>query len=348
MCPSPTTDRERELAGMGEGSVAGCAMTTILLTGATGFIGSHVAIALATAGYEVRCATRSVERARASDPGQRWVEVDLERPATLPAALEGCAGAIYLVHGMGTGRDDYPEHERVAAETFASAAATAKLSRIVYLGGVLPRRGASRHLRSRARTGAILRAGAVDTIELRAAMVVGAGSASWGMVRDLARRLPAMVLPRWLRNVSYPIAVEDVVKGLIAALELPGTGSRLYDLPGPERITHREMLVRAARAMGHKRTMLSVPLVTPRLSSYWIALVTRTSLAMAQELVEGVRFDLEPTNESLWERTGLRPMSLDQAIHRALRDDAITEIPSDSMRRRLETVGVEHPAPVLA
>jgi hypothetical protein len=94
--------------------------------------------------------------------------------------------------------------------------------------------------------------------------------------------------------------------------------------------------------------MLSVPLLTPRLSSYWIALVTRTSLAMAQELVEGVRFDLEPTNESLWERTGLRPMSLDQAIHRALRDDAITEIPSESMRRRLETVGVEHPAPVLA
>jgi uncharacterized protein YbjT (DUF2867 family) len=190
---------------VGVGSVAGCAMTTILLTGATGFIGSHVAIALAAAGYE--------------EPGRSWVEVDLERPDTLPAALAGCAGAIYLVHGMGTGRDDYPEHERVGAETFASAAATAKLSRIVYLGGVVPPRGASRHLRIRARTGEILRAGAVETIELRAAMVVGAGSASWGMVRDLARRLPAMVLPRWLRNVSYPIAVEDVVKGLIAALE---------------------------------------------------------------------------------------------------------------------------------
>jgi uncharacterized protein YbjT (DUF2867 family) len=317
---------------------------TILLTGATGFIGSHVAVALAAAGYDVRCATRSLARARAADPTRTWVEVDLERPATLPAALSGCTGAIYLVHGMGTGHDDYPEHERIAAESFAHAAAAAKLSRIVYLGGVVPTRGASRHLRSREQTGAILRTGAVDTIELRAAMVIGAGSTSWNMVRDLSRRLPAMVLPRWLRNVSYPIAVEDVVTGVIAALELSGTGSQLYDLPGPERITHREMLVRTSAAMGHKRLMLSVPVLTPRLSSYWIALVTRTSLAMAKELVEGVRFDLEPTHETLWERTGLRPMALDQAIAMALRDDTTSQIPSDAMRRRLESVGVAHHA----
>jgi len=317
-------------------------MGVILLTGATGFIGRHVAIALAAAGHDVRCATRDASSARAKHPGRTWVELDLEKPATLAGALAGCDAAIYLVHGMGTGHADYPEHERVSAESFARAAADARLRRIVYLGGVVPVRGASRHLRSRERTGEILRAGAVDTIELRAAMVIGAGSTSWIMVRDLARRLPAMVLPRWLRNVSYPIAVEDVVTGLLAALDLPGTGSRLYDLPGPERITHRDVLIRAAAAMGRKRLMLSVPVLTPRLSSYWIALVTRTDLAMAKELVEGVRFDLEPSHESLWDHLGCRPMALDEAIRRALGDDAVVDVPSPAMCRRLESFGIEH------
>lgn len=329
-------------------TVAGYIMAVILLTGATGFIGSHVVIALAAAGYEVRCATRDAAAARTRHPDRAWVELDLEQPATLSAALAGCDAAIYLVHGMGAGHADYPAHEQIAAESFARAAADAQLRRIVYLGGVIPKRGASRHLRSREHTGQILRSGPVDTIELRAAMVIGAGSTSWSMVRDLARRLPAMVLPRWLRNVSYPVAVEDVVTGLVAALELPDTGARLFDLPGPERITHRDVLVRVAAAMGHKRLMLSVPVLTPRLSSYWIALVTRTDLAMAKELVEGVRSDLEPSHESLWDHLGCRPMALDEAIRRALRDDAVTDVPSAAMCRRLESFGVDHRAPALA
>ncbi len=323
-------------------------MSTILLTGATGFIGSHVAIALAAAGHEVRCATRSVGPARAAHPERTWVELDLERPDTLAPALAGCDGAIYLVHGMGKGHDDYPEHERISAETFVAAAAAAKLRRVVYLGGVVPARGASRHLLSRQRTGEILRSGAVSTIELRAAMVIGVGSASWGMVRDLARRLPAMVMPRWLRNVSYPIAVEDVVTGLLAALALAGTDSRWYELPGPERISHRDMLVRTINAMGRKSRMLSVPVLTPRLSSYWIALVTRTNLAMAKELVEGVRFDLEPLGESLWTHIDHEPMAVDDAIRRALGDDAATGVPSDSMRGRLQSLGAAHRAPAFA
>lgn len=312
-------------------------MSKVLLTGATGFVGSHVAVALRAAGHEVRCATRSPERARARSPELAWVALDLEEPATIEPALTGCDAAVFLVHGMGPGHgdDDYPERERAGAEAFAAAAGRVGLRRIVYLGGVVPARGASRHLRSRERTGEILRAGPTETIELRAAMVIGAGSASWVMVRDLARRLPAMVLPRWLRNTSFPIAIEDVVFGIVAALALPPAASAIYDLPGLERLTHRDMLIRAAAAMGHRRLMISVPVLTPRLSSYWIALVTRTSLAMAKELVEGVRHDLEPLDRSLWDEIGHRPMSLDDAIRRALADEAEPVVPSLAMRARL-------------
>ncbi|HET9627251.1 MAG TPA: NAD(P)H-binding protein [Kofleriaceae bacterium] len=315
-------------------------MATILLTGATGCIGSHVVVALEAAGHTVRCATRSVARAKAHAPGLRWVAADLTRPETLAPALEGCDAAVFLVHAMGAGReDDYPARERESAQAFIAAAANAGVRRVVYLGGVVPAHGVSRHLRSRQRTGEILRGGTVETIELRAAMVIGAGSASWIMVRDLAGRLPAMVLPRWLRNHSYPIAIEDVVKAIVAALALPAGRSRIYELPGPERLTHREVLARTAAAMGHHRLMVSVPVLTPHLSSYWIALVTRTPLAMAKELVEGVRADLEPTGESLWPAIGARPMPIDEAIRRALADDAAPALPSPAMRVRLAAVG---------
>ncbi len=262
--------------------------------------------------------------------------LDVMEPSTLAPALAGCEVAIFLVHAMGPGHSgDYPERESAGAETFAAAAARAGLRRIIYLGGVVPATNASKHLLSRQHTGEVLRAGTVETIELRAAMVIGAGSASWVMVRDLARRLPFMVLPRWLRNISFPIAIEDVVFGIVAALDLPSAGSRIYELPGPERLTHREMLIRAAAAMGRHRWMLSVPILTPRLSSYWIALVTRTSLAMAKELVEGVRANLEPTGEPLWPNIGHTPMALNEAIERALSDETAPAVPSAAMRARL-------------
>lgn len=311
-------------------------MATILLTGATGFVGSHVVVALEAAGHAVRCATRSPEEARRKAPGLTWVAADLLKPETLGPALAGCDAAVFLVHAMGTGHeDDYPERERDSAKAFADAAAKAGVKRIVYLGGVVPRRHVSRHLRSRERTGEILRAGAVETLELRAAMVIGAGSTSWIMVRDLARRLPAMVLPRWLRNTSYPVAIEDVVRGIVGALALPVGRSRIYELPGPERLTHRAVLERAAAAMGHHRVMLSVPVLTPKLSSYWIALVTRTSLALAQELVEGVREDLEPSHPTLWSELHYQPLAVDEAIRRALSDETAPSLPSPAMRIRL-------------
>jgi hypothetical protein len=149
-------------------------------------------------------------------------------------------------------------------------------------------------------------------------MIIGEGSASWTMVRDLAARLPAMILPRWLRNHSHPIALDDVVWALLAALTHPGERSRVLEIPGPERISHRRVLERVAAVLGHHRPMLNVPLLTPRLSSYWIALVTGVSLDLAKELVEGVRVDLDPGETVLWAAVHHRPMLLEAAAALAL------------------------------
>jgi uncharacterized protein YbjT (DUF2867 family) len=234
---------------------------------------------------------------------------------------------------------DYPAREARAAEAFAAAADAADVRRLVYLGGVAPQGSGSRHLKSRLRTGEILRAGRVPAFELRAAMIVGHGSASWQIVRDLAVRLPAMILPRWLQNHSWPVDIADVVFALLRSLDLPEDSAGWYDVPGPERLSHRQMLERVASHLGNRPVMFGVPVLTPRLSSYWIAVVTRADLKMAQELVEGLRTDLDPTGTVLWD---LFPeherVTIDAAIAGALDDERLPHatIPTPRMRERLE------------
>jgi uncharacterized protein YbjT (DUF2867 family) len=311
----------------------------VLLTGATGFVGRHLYPALTAAGIEVRCATRDPDKAAKSYPARSWTRLDLDEPASLMPALAGCDAAVYLVHGMRSG-GNYPEREARAAQAFATAAGRARLRRIVYLGGVAPPGHSSRHLQSRARAGELLRAGPVATVELRAAMIIGEGSESWRMVHDLAARLPVMVLPRWLQRSSWPVAIDDVVAAIVATLMMPGDARGCFELPGPERLTHREVLDRTAAAMGKHPRMLHVPVLTPRLSSYWIALMTGVELAMARELVEGVRYDLEPTGPSLWPELGHEPVPVDRAISNALRDTGLTMLPSSRTRQRLARVSL--------
>jgi uncharacterized protein YbjT (DUF2867 family) len=314
----------------------------ILLTGATGFIGRHVLPALVRAGYDVRCASRAPARAAAVQGEGQWVEMDVEDPRSVASALQGCDAALYLVHQMHSGKD-YPERESLCAEIFRDAAAREGLHRVVYLGGVAPAGGASRHLASRMRTGEVLRSGGVSVVELRAAMIVGRGSASWTMVRDLSARLPAMVLPRWLHNHSWPVAIDDIVAALLAALHLPESPVGFYDAPGPERFTHREILDCTARLIrGREPVSVDVPVLTPRLSSYWLALVTGVDLGMARELVEGLRFDLDPIGPIVWNAIpGHAPMEIETAIRHALADERSAGVPSRAMRVRLELLGAE-------
>ena len=277
---------------------------TVLLTGATGFVGGAVAPALAREGWRVRCLTRDAARARKRAPAHDWVQGDVADPSSCQRALAGCQAAIYLVHGIGEG-GDYHQQEVMAAATFAKAAADAGVERIVYLGGVAPTGLGSDHLRSRFDVGEALRAGAVETIELRASMIVGHGSLSWLIVRDLAARLPFMVLPRWLKSRTQPVAIDDVVVALVRALDLPVAGSAWFDIPGPVTLDGTEILEETARVMGHRRPrMVEVPFLSPRLSSLWVRFVTRAQWSVAREIVIGLTEDLLARDDDFWRLIG--------------------------------------------
>jgi uncharacterized protein YbjT (DUF2867 family) len=256
--------------------------------------------ALAAAGWQVRGLTRDADRARARHPHTRWVQGDVADEAACTRALEGCRAALYLVHSMGEGRG-FLGREVEGARCFARAAAAAGLERIVYLGGVAPKDGGSAHLQSRLAVGEALRAGSVPAIELRASMIIGHGSLSWLIVRDLAARLPVMVLPRWLRSRTEPVAIADVVVALVRALELPLDGSAVYDLPGPQVLSGREILEKTALMLGLPQPrMVAVPLLTPRLSSLWVRFVTRARWSVAREIVLGLTSDLLAADDRFW------------------------------------------------
>jgi uncharacterized protein YbjT (DUF2867 family) len=295
-----------------------------VVIGATGFVGRALAGALARRGADVRAASRRPARA-----GVEWVECDMLRPDTVSRALEGTDVAFYLVHSMG--RADFRDIDRRCAHTLVTAAASAGCTRIVYLGGVAPQGRASQHLASRLEVGEILRGGPVPTTELRASMIAGNGSLSWQIVRDLAARLPIMVLPRWLESRSCPVALPDVVDALIAARDVH---AGWFDIPGLETLTMREMLEIVAALDGRRIPALRVPVLTPGLSAMWLKLVTRADYAVARELVLGLTDDLLP-QRSFWDVTGLAPR---WTFHAAAAHALATEAPPRGMARLLERV----------
>jgi uncharacterized protein YbjT (DUF2867 family) len=294
---------------------------TVLLTGATGFVGRHVHEPLSRVARVVR-ASRTPERAarRFGDGG--WRRLDVTRSETIASALEGCNAALYLIHEMS---DDpaYAERESRHAAAFARAARDAGVRRIVYLGGMRPVGRPSRHLRSRLEVGEVLRSSGVSTVELRASMIIGAGSQSWQIVRDLARRLPAMVLPRWLESRTQPIWIGDVAFALVRALQLPDDLDGVWDIPGPETLTGREILMRVARLCGTTPIVFEVPFVSPRLSSVWLRLVTSADFHVARELVEGLRTDVVSSERSLWRIADDHAcLPFDEAARRTLATEA--------------------------
>ena len=292
---------------------------TVLLTGATGFVGRALRPVLVDAGWHVRGLTRNVARARAAAPEQVWVEGDVADASSIARALDGVEAAFYLVHGIGEG-DDYHAREVAAAEWFAAAAGAAGVKRVVYLGGVAPTGPGSEHLRSRLDVGETLRAGPVPTIELRASMIIGHGSLSWLIVRDLAARLPVMILPRWLKSRTQPVAIDDVLVALVRALDVPLETNSWFDVPGPETLSGKEILERTARVMGlGVPASIDVPFLSPRLSSLWIRLVTRANWPVAREVVIGLTEDLIAQDDRYWSLIGhLHRVSFDDAARAAL------------------------------
>jgi len=298
---------------------------TALVTGASGFVGSRLAGELAREGWSVRCMVRDPSSAAAERLEQRGFDVrqgDALRPSTLRGVARGVDVAYYLIHSMGRGAGgDFSARERAAATAFAQTARAEGVQRAVYLGG-LGAQDASRHLRSRHASALALIEHGPPLTYLRAAMVVGAQSASYRTLRHLVQRLPAMIAPAWLQNATQPIAVDDALRYLALAPAQAPPGTAEVQIGGPEVLTYGEMLDRMAIALGLRpRPRLPVPLITPWLSSLWIGLVTPVDAHVARALIEGLSAPTVVTDPRGAEAFAVTPVGFDEALRRALAEE---------------------------
>jgi len=270
----------------------------VLVTGATGYVGGRLVPRLLLEGYRVKAMARSraklASRSWAAHPMVELVEADVLDPPSLIKACQGCWAAYYLVHSMNPFTRDFAETDRQAAEHMVSAASMAHLDRIVYLGGLIPDdQPLSSHLLSRAEVGRILQSGPVPTTILRAAMIMGSGSASFEIMRYLVDRLPIMITPRWVRSQVQPISIRNVVGYLAGCLEHDEVCGQTYDIGGPEVVTYEELFQIYAQEAGlPRRRIIPVPMLSPVLSSYWIHLITPVHSSIARPLAEGLRHNV--------------------------------------------------------
>ena len=290
----------------------------VLVTGASGFIGRRLCLVLVEAGHEVRAMTRRPERY--TGPGEA-VYGDVSRPDSLAAAFAGCQSAYYLVHSL-----DHPEFEErdaAAARAFAAAAHRGQLHRIVYLGGLGNDEDVlSAHLRSRREVERLLAAGDVPVTTLRAGIVIGHGGISWELTRQLVERLPVMITPRWVRTRTQPIAVADVVRYLSAVLVVPEAAGRTFEIGGPEVLEYGQMLHRVALIEGRRRIVLPVPLLSPRLSSRWLALVTDVDTRTGRALIDSMINEVVVRDAAIRKLVPFDPIDYDTAVLQALGERA--------------------------
>ena len=258
----------------------------VLVAGATGFIGTRLVTALLAEDYHVRCMVR---RPGTPLPDRAEQAVgDLLEPATLAAAFAGVDTAYYLVHSMAAGRAGFERRDRQAAVHFTAAAERSGVRRVIYLGGLGETGGLSEHLSSRLEVARILKGGRFSTTFLRAAVIIGAGGASFEMIRALVERLLVMITPRWVSTRCQPIAVNDVITYLTGCLHDERTAGETYDIGGPDILTYREMMEHLARATGRPLLIVPVPLLTPKLSSYWVGMFTPVPPSISMPLIEGL------------------------------------------------------------
>ncbi|HEU0264674.1 MAG TPA: NAD(P)H-binding protein [Geobacterales bacterium] len=290
---------------------------TILLTGASGFIGQRLLPELLQNGFTVRALVRRADIKL--PPGVEAVTGDLLEPLSMDRAMQGIDTAFYLVHSMAGGRAGFARRDRQAAENFVTAATRAGIRRVIYLGG-LGETGAnlSEHLASRREVAEILRQGPFATTVLRAAIIIGAGGASFEMIRSLVTSLPVMITPRWVETRCQPIAVDDVIRYLVGTLLNEATSSDTFDIGGPDILTYREMMERFAAILNRPVFILPVPLLTPRLSSYWVGLVTSVSPAVAIPLIEGLKNEVICRDLRLRQLIPFPLIGYEEGIRRAL------------------------------
>jgi uncharacterized protein YbjT (DUF2867 family) len=286
----------------------------VLVAGGTGFVGSRLVAALAESGRDVRVMTRHPERYEG--PAQP-VHGDVAQPDSLTDALAGCSAAYYLVHSLGDA--DFESRDASAADAFGRAAGAADLAQIVYLGGLgNDDDDLSRHLRSRREVEGLLGGGGVPVTVLRAGIVVGHGGISWEITRQLVEHLPAMITPRWVRTRTQPIAVADVVRYLVGVLDNPDAVARVFEVGGPDVLRYSEMLQRVARIEHRPLPIVPVPLLTPGLSSRWLAFVTSVDTQAGRNLIDSMVNEVIVRDPSVREVVPFEPMGYDEAVRVAL------------------------------
>ncbi|MDP3894450.1 NAD(P)H-binding protein [Nocardioides sp.] len=291
--------------------------TRILLTGASGFVGRRLGDALLEQGHDLVAMTR---RPYEYDGPGRPVHGDVTDPGSLAAPLEGVDVAFYLVHSLDAA--DFEERDAAAARVFGEAAAAAGVRQIIYLGGLGEDDGElSAHLRSRREVEGLLGEAGVPVTVLRAAIVVGHGGISWEITRQLVKNLPAMVVPRWVTTRTQPISVDDVVRYLVGVVDEPRALGQVFEVGGPEQMTYLEMLQIAAEVnAGHPLPIIRVPVLSPRLSSYWLALVTDVDVATGRHLIDSMGTEVIVTDERIREIVPGDPVPYAEAVRRALEE----------------------------
>jgi uncharacterized protein YbjT (DUF2867 family) len=294
----------------------------ILLTGATGYVGGRLLAALEARGRRVRCVARRPQNlADRAGATTEVVQGDLLDPASLATALAGVRTAVYLVHAMGSA-GSFVEEDRLAAANFGAAARAAGVERIVYLGGLGDRDAPlSEHLQSRHEVGDVLRESGVPFIELRASIVIGSGSLSFEMIRALVERLPVMITPRWVAMPAQPIAIADLLEYLIASIDHPAAGNPIYEIGGADCVSYGDLMREYARLRGLRRLMIRVPVLTPRLSSLWLGLVTPLYARVGRKLVDSICYATVVHDDLALRAFPIRPMGYRAAIAAALRSE---------------------------
>jgi len=291
----------------------------VLIAGATGYVGGELLKKLVDAGYTVRCVARRPEALRSKAlPGVEVVEGDVLNLASVRAALAGVGAAYYLVHSMGS-TESFEEQDRTGAQNFANAAREAGVQRIIYLGG-LGRSSdqLSMHLRSRQEVGEILQSAEVPVIEFRASVVIGPGSLSYEMIRALVERLPVMIAPRWVSVDAQPIAIADLLAYLLAALDHPLDSSAIFEIGGSDRVSYGGLMREYARQRRLRRLVISVPFLTPRLSSLWLGLVTPLYVRVGRKLIDSIRHSTVVEDPRALTEFGIRPCGFREAMAAAI------------------------------